>query len=220
MFSKATYFWCAAVVVGVVLGAVCISQIVSEFYHPMAVRDDLLSPLRRWGFTVPIIAAVTVGGLWYWRDTVPSRVYDVGLVLPVVTCLLAVLPKLDSGFRQTYWLGDERYEIHWQYSPYNGSSDRGGKYFVLKVSGPELTPRYETQNEAIIIGKAVDFNNGHGGAVPGEMCAMVFSRMTCQWKWAGSVYSASGKADLFPQILPEMMEAARDLLDGFEVVVP
>ncbi len=220
MFSLANLFWCVFIASIAVCASAFVGLSISDFYHPMEMRGDLLFPLRQWAVAVPFITGIVVYRLWLRPQPLAPRVYYVGLSLLALTILLPVLPNLDSGYRQTYWLDESKYEIPWQYGPYNGSLDRGGKFFLVKVSIPDLVPRYDTQDKTIIIGKAVGFNHGQGGPAPDEMCSTQYSRLECQWQRGAFVFMASGDLDMFPADVSELMVSVADLLDSFEVPAP
>lgn len=186
----------------------------------MSARGDLLRPLRLGAIIVPIVAGVLMLCVWMrWHPLAP-RFYLIGLFVVGVGGLLTLLPRIDSSYRQVYWLGSDRYEIPWQYSPFNGSTDRGGKYFLIKVSVPGLVPRYEAQGETFIIGKAVDFNHGKGGSAPAEVCKTNYSRLECQWQRDASVFIASGNANILRPNISALMPSVADLLDSFKVSAP
>lgn len=197
-------------------GDTYVSLKVSEFYHPMAARGDLFGPLRSGAIALPVLATVGMLGLWFRRRPLSPRHYQGGLIVLTIAACLPLLPKMDSGFHQHYWLGENRYEIPWQYSPYNGSPAPGGKYFLVKVSVPDLVPGYETREKTVIIGKAVDFNHGKGGPARVEPCRRRTSSLNCQWKRGDSVYYVYGDVELFPSDMPVFMVSVAELLDGFE----
>lgn len=84
---------------------------------------------------------------------------------------------------------------------------------------PDLVPCYDTREKTILIGKAVDFNNGKGGPVREEPCRRDTSSLNCQWQRGDSVYTASGDAALSPRDVPVFLDRVADLLDSFEVSV-
>lgn len=217
MFRISILFWCAVVASFAWGGSVLVGLKVSEFYHPMAMRGDLFVPLRYGSIVLPVLAAVGMLGFWFGPRSLSPRHYQLGLIVLAVAAFLPFLPRVDSRFHQHYWLGETRYEIPWQYSPYNGSAEPGGKSFLVKLSVPDMVPRYETRAETLIIGKAVDFNYGKGGPAREEPCRWRSSSLSCEWQRGDSVYLASGDADLFPNDMPAFMASVADLLDGFEV---
>ena len=83
-----------------------------------------------------------------------------GLFVIGIISLSPLLPSIDSGYRQAYFLGVEKYEIPWQYAPYSGDPERGGQYFLVKVSVADLAPQYETREKTITIGMSVGFDFG------------------------------------------------------------
>jgi hypothetical protein len=183
----------------------------------MAGRGDLLRLLREAAVVAPILIAISMFFLWVWRRPLAPRIYVAGMFLLAVVSFLPLLPKIDSGYRQVYWLGEARHQIPWQYGPYNGSPDPGGKYFLVKVSVPDLVPVYETQNSTIIVGKAVDFNYGDGEAAPENMCMTRSHKKKCEWRRGNFVFIASGNPELFSTDISGFMVSVADLLDGFEV---
>lgn len=166
MFSWPIRFWIAAVVSTAWCGWVFVVVGVSEFYHPMAAQGDLFHLLRQWAVAATILTAIVMFGLWLYRHPLAPHIYAIGLLVTGIISLIPLLPSFDSGYRQTYFLGDDKYEIPWQYGPYNGNPERGGQFFLAKVSVANLVPKYETQEDTIIIGMAVDFNHGAGGGAP------------------------------------------------------
>ncbi len=193
---------------------------VGESYHPMAVRGDLFHLLRQWAVAATILTAIVVFGLWLWRRPLAPRIYVIGLFVIGIISLIPLLPSIDSGYRQAYFLGDDKYEIPWQYGPYNGDPERGGQYFLVKVSVANLAPKYETQEDTIIIGMAVDFNYGTGGGAPEEICLVDNYNFSCQWQLGNSVFMASGEAKLFPSDVSGLLASAPDLLQSFKVSAP
>jgi len=220
MFSWAPVFWLALVALIFWSGWILAFADLGAFYHPMPTLGDFLWPLRKWSIVVPIASAITMLSIWLWRGPLASVYYLVGTAILAITALLPFFPEIDNGYRQVYWLDDTRYEIPWQYGPYNGSPERGGKYFLVKVSVPDFIPKYKTQKETIIIGKAVDFNHGKGGTAPDEICIRNHPRLECQWKRGDSVFIASGKKGLFPPEISDFMVSVADLLDSFEISEP
>lgn len=217
MFRFSILFWCAVVASFAWGGSILVGLKVSEFYHPMAVRGDLFVPLRYGAIALPVLVAVGMLGFWLGPRRLSPRYYQGGLTVLAIAACFPFLPRVDSGYHQSYWLGENRHEIPWQYSPYNGSPEPGGKYFLVKVSVPDLVPRYETREKTVIIGKAVDFIHGKGGPARVEPCRRQFSSMSCEWQRGDNVYSASGNVELFPSDMPVFMVSVAELLDGFEV---
>ena len=216
----ALVFWCVLAVSVIWCGLISANTLVRSFYHPVAALGDLLHPLRLWAIAGPSLVGIAMLCIRVGRHPLAPRVYCIGLFVLVAAAIAPSLPPIDSGYRQAYWLGEDKYEIPWQYGPYNGSLDRGGKYFLVSVSVPDLLPQYETRSETIIIGKAVDYNHGKGGAAPEKTCLARRYRFECQWRRGNSVYLASGEADLLPSEASGLMVSAADLLDSFEVPEP
>lgn len=217
MFPYPILFWLTGVLAIVWNGWTYISIAVGESYHPNASLGDLLRPLKEAVLFAPIVVLVFVFLLWIWRRPLPDKPYEIGLVLLIVAMILPWFPKIDSGYRQEYWLAQSLHEIPWQYSPFNGSKEPGGKYFLLRVALPDLLPEYETSEPTVIIGKAVDFNHGKGGAAPEKTCIKDGDNVQCEWRRGAFVYLVSGKYQAAPDDLTVFMGEVADLLDGFEV---
>jgi len=143
-----------------------------------------------------------------------------GIAVLVLISVVPILPRIDSGYKQVYFLNDLRHEIPWQYSPSGGSSNVGGRYFLARVSLPDMGQDYAALSQTISIGKAVDVNNGRGGDVADETCVTKRRTIRCEWRHGDFVYMASGDADKFPEDVTELMTSAANLLDGFEVYMP
>lgn len=218
MNVSAILFWCVVALSCLWCGWFFVASGIGETYHSMAVRGDLLYSLRRSAIAVPVVTAVVVLGLWLRKRRLPPHIYARGVMIAAVGALMPIaLPKIDSGYRQVYWLNAVKYEIPWQYGPFNGSPTQGGRVFLVKVSVAGLVPEYETLGKTITIGKAVAFNYGKGGSGPAQFCVKQFSELECQWRRGGSVYLASGEANLFPRDTAGWLNDVSDLLDSFAV---
>lgn len=218
----AVLYWCTVLAAFGWCGWVYILEGVSEFYHPMAARGDLLQPFRKWAILLPIVPALLPFILWRWRGWPGPGFYVAGLSMPVAAMLVSVVPSIDNGHHEVYWLNETKHEIPWQFSPYNGSSQPGGEFFLIQASPRDLSPRYGTGVDTIRIGKAIDFNYGKGGAPHPEPCQkdVLTGQMRCEWRREAFVYSASGTAALFPSDMAPLMDGIVELLDGFEAAQP
>ncbi|MTI01781.1 hypothetical protein [Roseibium sp. RKSG952] len=140
------------------------------------------------------------------------------MIIVVLAVSSQFLPRWDSGYRQTYWLGSsDKYEIPWQYGPYNGSLTAGGTYFLVRVSGHDLTPIYEMRSPYIIVGKATNFDLGKNVDAPGQTCTEDAINVRCQWKHGEFVYDVSGSIVDFPKDRQSLMNSVANLLDSFMV---
>ncbi|MES0811493.1 hypothetical protein ABLO27_18550 [Roseibium sp. SCPC15] len=220
MFPWAILFWCSAAASVIWAGIVFANIQISEIYHPMSVRGDLLHPLRLAAAFAPLIIAACLLTLRIRYCRLKPRIYSFGVSLLAIFAVLPLLPSVNNNYRQVYWLDDIKHEIPWQYAPHNGSSEPGGKYFLIKVSASNLVPAYETSIRTITIGKALGFNYGEGDAVPDEICSLKPYGQECQWRRGDFVYSARGDNDLFPSDISNFTNSVTDLLNELEASSP
>lgn len=103
MFRWSVVFWLALVPAFVWLGSVSINDGINEFYHPMSVKADLLFPIRSKAMLGIVLLAFVMFVMWMWRRPLSSRIYQVGIVALVLISLLPMLPKIDNGYKQTYF---------------------------------------------------------------------------------------------------------------------
>ncbi|MBO6508497.1 MAG: hypothetical protein JJ979_08470 [Roseibium sp.] len=157
-------FWLAAIVVIVWSGWTYINFAVVEFYHPFSSRGDLLWSFKKTALLLPALLAAGVFLLWLRQRPLKSRVYQYGIAFLAVATALPWFPKIDSEFRQEYWLAETRHDIPWQFAPFGGNPDPGGKSFLIRVSLPDLEPEYGTSDPTVIVGKSVVLDSFHGGA--------------------------------------------------------
>ena len=190
---------------------------VMGFYHPMAALGDARHFMREASVLIPAAVSIFVCALWLWRRPLPKAVYLTGLVPLVLAAALPLLPKVESGYEQSYWLGDLEYRIPWAYGPYNGRSQPGGSYFLIRVIGPNLKPIYRGSGDHLIVGKATDFDYGRGGAAPETVCASDGTRFRCEWRTGEDVYFFSTYTDNTPADPEALLQPIEDLMDGFAV---
>ncbi|MCP3972250.1 MAG: hypothetical protein GY717_18385 [Rhodobacteraceae bacterium] len=190
---------------------------VGEFYHPMAARGDMFHSIRQWSVALPLLTALAIAFAWLLRRPLPPRAFVVGTCVIVAGALLPLLPRVDSGYEQDYWIGDQRYSIPWAYGPYNGQASPGGRFFLVMVSPNGLAPRYETDNETIIIGMASDNTAWKHVEVSTGLCLTDQYRFECSWQADGVFYRARGDPEHKPDEPMTFAVEVTDLLDGFAV---
>lgn len=200
----AALVWCASVSVGVS---------VSQSYHPMAAKGDLFNPLRQWAVALVFLFGVGMYVFWTTRRPLASRVYQIGTVVLVLISLTPFLPRIDSGYTQTYYLDEQRYEIPWQYSPSGGQDESGGERFRARVSLPDLSLRYGSLSQTVTVTKALEFRDEPRD----EVCTVAGGSTRCEWQRGEYVYAVIGDAELISEDITEMMASVADLLDGFVV---
>lgn len=192
---------------------------VSETYHPMAAHGDLLHPLRLWSAAVPLaIAFASIAALVFWRRPLPSRLYVLGMwVMGIGVAFPYVVPPIDNGYKQVYWIGDKSYAIPWIYGPYNGQETPGGEYFLIRVSPHDLAPQYERPGHTIILGVYSTPQIHRGRNSLAETCTVPtpHGRFECRWTRNGVSYGASGERRHAPNDPKTFMAAVADMLDSF-----
>ena len=139
--ALATCLWCVAIFV---------LSSVREFYFPMAANGDLFHPLRTWAFLLPVLIILIAIGSFVLRRPLSKRFYWVSLFVIVVAALLPLLPNVDNGYKQAYWIGDDMYSIPWRYAPYNGKDAPGGKSFVIQLKPTSLKPLHSSDEGGVI----------------------------------------------------------------------
>jgi len=169
----AALFWSVVLCTVVYFGWMFISVSVSRFYHPM-------SSLGHVGiawfctFAVLALAAVITAVVWIWRGSHHDcrHRYLIG-ALAVAAVVGGHITSLfvETGYRQTYWVADTRHEIPWQYSPYNGSREPGGLFFLVEVAPEDFAPRYDAAGaDTVILMKATDHDYGKSSEAPEKIC--------------------------------------------------
>ncbi len=183
----------------------------------MAALGDSLSFVRRNSVAIPILVALSIPILWFWWRPLNEWIYVVGVSALCIAAAIPLLPRIDSGYEQTYWLGTQRYSIPWQYAPRNGSKQPGGKFFIVEVRGPDLTPAYSGRGEKWTIKKAVVATGSNDGTLRIDNCDTSKRNSRCEWKRGLYVYSTSTAALHFDDNPEEMMQSVEKLLAGFQV---
>ncbi|MDU9007221.1 hypothetical protein [Sedimentitalea todarodis] len=211
MTAAATVWWCGmAFINGVVIG----------HYHRMAVLGDRLHVVRTGSISIPILVSLTMLALWMWRRPLSPRIYVLGIITLGFAAALPFLPRLESGYEQTYWLGEQRHSIPWVYAPFNGQSQPGGTYFHVRVRDMELTPYYLGFGANITIGKSSGSDYGKGGVAPKNDCESNHYNLKCTWKNGDYAYALSVEADKSPEDPQAFFRPIEKLLDSFETDIP
>lgn len=212
-------FWALAAVTMLWCGMASVGSSVSEFYHPMSVLGDRLHSVRAASISIPILVSITMLVLWVWRRRLSRRIYLLGMVPLVVAAALPILPRIDSGYEQSFWLGEQRHSIPWGYGPFNGHAQPGGTHFLVRVRGPDLRPFYRSEGDWFTIGKALDFRHERVGIPQGNVCDSDW-HVRCEWKSGDYVYSLSVAAASSPVDPQTLFRPIEDLLGSFETDTP
>ena len=213
MFKFSVFFWIAFFAALAWCASVFVGVLVSESYHPMSAKGDLFYPLRQWAVAIVFLFGVGMYAYWSMRRPLAPRVYQVGIVILLLISLMPFLPRVDSGYTHPYYLGEQRHEIPWQYSPSGGQDEAGGEDFRVRVSLPDLPLTYGALSQTVTVTKALGFRDGQ----PAETCMLVRRSTRCEWQRGEYVYSVMGDIGHFPEDTTEMMISVADLLDSFEV---
>lgn len=217
----AALFWSVVLCTVIFFGWMFISVSISRFYHPMSSLGHVGTA---WFGTFAALALATVitAVVWVWRGSRHDcrHRYLIG-ALAVAATVGAHIASLfvETGYRQTYWVADTRHEIPWQYSPYNGSREPGGLFFLVRVAPEDFAPRYDTAGaHAVILMKATDYDYGKSSEAPEKICQTVeHQNMRCAMRRGRFVYSISGKEEHIQTDIVRSLGRAQILLDGFEV---
>lgn len=216
---SAIVYWGAILGSIVYFGWMFIGIGVAFGYHPMSARAHVGFA---WFGLFPLLAcaAIIAVGALTWRGTAFSRrrgrlIGTLALVAITGTHYLSLF--VETGYRQSYWLGEVRHDIPWRYSPYNGSSEPGGTYFLVMVTPDNFTPRYEARNaDTISLIKATDFEFGTRQEAPPETCRTEYGEIRCSERRGRFVYGIAGKAEQLPPNPASLLVDVQSLLDSFE----
>ena len=215
----ALFFWSAVAVSLWWCGEAYVHGAIGNTYHLMSTLGDSMYTLRTGAIVIPIAVALMMLALWLWRRPLAPPTYVLGLIPLGIAVALTYLPRVESGYEQTYWLENQRHSIPWVYGPYNGNPERGGDYFLIRVWGAELTPYYQATQHAknhLILQKTVDFNHGKGGPPPENNCVADESHFRCEWRRGDYVYAMSIKAGSAPTEPSLFFQPVEELLNSFE----
>ena len=182
----------------------------------MLVKSDLLHPLRKWSLVVPIAVALAIAILWIFKRPLKPRLYLVAIALLAVGIVLSNLPKIDSGYEQTYWIGDQKHSIPWRYGPYNGDEAPGGTHFRVRVSPHKLMPRYDVDGQTIIVGKWAEEPTAYDKLANSEICASDGLEFQCLWRQGAFFYTALGRSEFMPDDPLVFSNRITEMMDGFE----
>lgn len=214
-YRLAILFWAMVAVTFILCVLAYINGGISEFYHPMAAHGDRFFVFRKYAISVPILASIIVFLLWGFRRPLLNKIYIFGLIPLFVAGAMTIFPNIDSEYKQSYWLGDQEHSIPWQYSPFNGQSHHGGTYFLLKVRGLDLTPKYGGLDNEFIIGKSIDAQ--HDRFKLDKDCAIERQNTFCEWKSGRYYYSIYARTSNFSEDFRPYFQPVVQLLDSFDV---
>lgn len=207
-------------------GDVFINNIFYAHYHPMQALGDRFSSLRTWAISVPIVLAPTMAILWFWRRPLAPAFYLLGTIALTAAVAMTFLPRVDSGYEQVYWVGNQRHSIPWifrphVFDPYIGAPQRPGDYFLVRAWGEDLVPYYERSGQRprhfFVLGKSNAFNRGQGGPAPEDNCLVGEYHFRCEWQNGDYVYAMSISASEAPSTPQSLFKPVEELLNSFEV---
>ncbi|AVX04991.1 hypothetical protein MXMO3_02479 [Maritalea myrionectae] len=189
----------------------------STSYYPMPARGDLLYPLKITMVPMLIVTAIVMLIIWFRSRPLKRNAYLFGLVAVSIIALLPFLPHVDNGYKQVQYIGTEKFEVPWQYSPYGGTERLGGEYFNIRVNGSDLAPKYNTMVGTMIVGISTKKHFDHAEDVPEDGCVEYSSnrKLRCQFAGAGYNFTAAGDRDLFPENKSILFSDIAALFDSF-----
>ena len=219
MSKLAILFWVICIAVIGWGGFALVAYGVSSSYHPMAAKGDLLLPLRMLTVVFAVLVGIIMLVLWTRRRPLSRQTYVTGLVLLAVIAVLPVLPRIDSGYEHTVYVGGQRHDIPWQYDPSGYQDSARGTSIRIRAALPDLEQSYRSLSATVSIGKSTDFNFGRGGDAPTEVCEVGPHTTVCQWRQGEFVYRLSGDNDNLQEVTNELRTKVVTLMDGF-IVTP
>ncbi|GLQ18105.1 hypothetical protein [Maritalea porphyrae] len=215
----AIVFWIVVLAAIAWCGMHSIEMMIYASYHPMYARGDLLYPLRVSSIPLLILTSIVVASLWLWRRPLQHLIYALGMFVAASISLTIVLPRVESGYKQIYYVGEERFEIPWQFSPYSGSPDLGGKDFRIIATIPELIPEYDTREKTVTIGISIKEFPERAETNSGSTCSLAdsYGRISCRWPYGKYFLDVSGDQRLFAEDKSGLYPAISALFDSFRV---
>jgi len=213
-------FWQRALLTFIWCGFISLEYTVFGFYHPMIALGDRLHVLRISSILIPILVSFIMYGLWLWHGILSDRAYKIGTYLFLFAAALPFLPRWDNSYEHSYWLGEQRHSIPWEYDPYIGDEQPGGRRFLVRVRDLELTPYHAGEGDDFLIWKAVDFDHGNGGSGPENPCNIAENLIQCEWKEGDYVYSFSYMTNNASKDPYTILPAIVELMDSFETDDP
>ena len=215
-------FWAATIGCIWWCGRVFIDGSIGATYHPMATLGDHFSEVRTKAIAIPIVVALIMAILWFWRRPLKPVFYLFGSAPVAVAFAMTFLPKFDSGYEQVYWLENQMHRIPWVFGPFNSDQQRGGKYFLVRTWGNELAPYYDFSegrpSDYFVLAKSTAFNYGKGGTPPEDNCVAKEFRFKCQWQSDDYFYAMSIRAESAPESPESLFKPVELLMDSFEVI--
>lgn len=182
----------------------------------MAANGDLFHPLRTWAFLLPVLIILIAIGSFVLRRPLSKRFYWVSLFVIVVAALLPLLPNVDNGYKQAYWIGDDMYSIPWRYAPYNGKDAPGGKSFVIQLKPTSLKPLHSS-DEGGTITVIVSSDTSVFDAQPNgdAFCVLEDPSSPCFWTKGDRSFRVSGDTEHIPIDAETFAKRIEALIEGF-----
>lgn len=192
-------------------------HMISAAYYPMPARGDLFYPLKITTVPMLIVTAIVMLIAWFRARPLKRNAYLFGLAAVSIIALLPFLPRVDNGYKQVKYIGTEKFEIPWQYSPYGGTELPGGEYFNIRVSGSDLAPKYNTMVGTMIVGISTEKHFDHAENVPEDGCVEYSSneKLKCRFTYLNYYFTASGDRDLFPEDKTVLFRGISELFESF-----
>lgn len=138
LFSLASIWWGVEIIIASGIG---------NFYHPNAAKANLGAQYAG-SIALAILANWLIVMLFMYRRSAKTKFKWLCLGFCIFLSLVFTLGQLrqqNSNYKITYFIEDDAYQIPWEYNPINGSPNRGGTYFVIRVSYPDFAPQYKAK---------------------------------------------------------------------------
>lgn len=190
---------------------------ITEFYHPLLAKRDLLFPLRTYAPLGILAVAVAVLTLWVLRRPLPAQHYKIAFACAVSITVIVSLPPIDNDYTVEFDAGTRQFAAPWQYKPVIGKSVTAKQGFLrISVVGNDLQPEYTTQSDDIFLSVSRGQQGSFDPAAP--LCAAAAKAMDCEWHYGGLRYTAFSSESPAPLKPEQFKSKVVALFDSFETV--
>lgn len=177
-----------------------IGSSVGTFYHPNATEGNW-GLKYSWVFILLIVTNLVVTLYLNRKRTSGNKIALAGLsIFIALFALMNISTMFEREHSTTYFIGNQSYEIPWEYNPINGSGAVGGTYFVIHVSYPDFVAQYSNsdfyRNGGLTLSKAEEGSRTVSDDTFGEsctdektICEMLGSASNAQFIQDGFIYS-------------------------------